>query len=194
MQGSASGIDAPRRAGSSLNLYRAKGSNQPPEMRQSRTHRTCKYVWFLSVIHTAKFDSTHFDSHNDQGNVWACPVWTYSETISQTYIFTWVNNIRNKKLFFLTTRYTAKLLFKTIFFQLFGGFISFLFPRLPDGPRSQVAKWHAISGKIIVLLAILTAINGVARFYRYMYINTVAQVFCTSVRVDVIIQNPTTLL
>ena len=41
---------------------------------------------------------------------------------------------------------------------------------MPDGPRSKVAKWHAISGKIIVLMAILTAINGVAREYTpYVY-------------------------
>ena len=56
-----------------------------------------------------------------------------------------------------------------IHFQLIADFVSFVFPRLPDGSRAQIATWHAISGKIIVLLAILTAINGAARIYRYVY-------------------------
>ncbi|XP_031565848.1 cytochrome b561-like [Actinia tenebrosa] len=44
--------------------------------------------------------------------------------------------------------------------QLAGGFISFLFPKLPDGPRASYHKIHIFFGVLIFMMAIATCLLG----------------------------------
>jgi len=44
--------------------------------------------------------------------------------------------------------------------QLFGGFVGFLFPKLPDSPRNSYLKVHIFFGVLIFMMAIGTCLMG----------------------------------
>lgn len=46
-------------------------------------------------------------------------------------------------------------------FQLFFGFVSFLFPKLPDGLRTSYLKVHVFFGVFIFMMAIGTCLIGI---------------------------------
>ena len=48
-----------------------------------------------------------------------------------------------------------------IFLQLLFGFVSFLFPKLPDGARAAYLKVHVFFGVFIFIMAIGTCLMGI---------------------------------
>ncbi|EDO43587.1 predicted protein [Nematostella vectensis] len=45
-------------------------------------------------------------------------------------------------------------------FQLVGGFVSFLYPKLPDAPRASYLKVHVFFGVFVFVLAVTTCLTG----------------------------------
>ena len=60
-------------------------------------------------------------------------------------------------------------------FQLLGGFVSFLFPKLPDGLRAEYLKVHVFFGVFIFALAVGTCLMGIVEkllFSKYVTVTT----------------------